>query len=79
MWANFRALVGIFSQSIGPSLAIWADPVQLSSCAAEIFHPDACGGASMGAQGHPHAWCNYTHMQGDDGPGRVCHYVAILI
>ena len=28
--ANFRALVGIFSQSVGPSLAIWANPVQFS-------------------------------------------------
>jgi hypothetical protein len=26
--ANFRALVWIFSQSVGPSLAIWANPVQ---------------------------------------------------
>jgi hypothetical protein len=28
LWANFRALIGIFSQSDGPSLAIWANPVQ---------------------------------------------------
>ena len=28
MWANFRALIGIFSQIIGPSLASWANPVQ---------------------------------------------------
>jgi hypothetical protein len=28
LWANFRALIGIFSQSIGPSLAIWVNPVQ---------------------------------------------------
>ena len=29
MWAdNFRALTGIFSQIFGPSLAIWANPVQ---------------------------------------------------
>ena len=27
-WANFRTLVGIFSQIVGPSLAIWANPVQ---------------------------------------------------
>ena len=38
LWANFRALVGIFSQSIGPSLAIWADPVQFSS-----KEPFSCG------------------------------------
>jgi hypothetical protein len=31
LWANFRALIGIFSQSVGPSLAIWANPVQFSS------------------------------------------------
>jgi hypothetical protein len=24
VWANFRALIGIFSQRVGPSLAIWA-------------------------------------------------------
>jgi hypothetical protein len=30
LWANFRALIGIFSQSVGPSLAIWANPVQFS-------------------------------------------------
>ena len=27
-WANFRNLIGIFSQSVGPSLAIWVNPVQ---------------------------------------------------
>ena len=31
MWANFRVLIGIFSQCVGPSLAIWANPVQFSS------------------------------------------------
>ena len=30
MWANFRALIGIFSQTVGPSLAIWVNPVQFS-------------------------------------------------
>ena len=30
--------------------------------------PDACGGPTMGQNGRPHAWCNYTHEQGDDGP-----------
>ena len=30
LWANVRALIGIFSQSVGPSLAIWANPVQFS-------------------------------------------------
>ena len=30
LWANFRALPGIFSQSVGPSLAIWANPVHFS-------------------------------------------------
>jgi hypothetical protein len=28
LWANFRDLIGIFNQSVGPSLAIWATPVQ---------------------------------------------------
>ena len=30
LWANFRALIGIFSQSVGPSLAIWANPARPS-------------------------------------------------
>ena len=30
LWANVRALFGIFSQSVGPCLAIWANPVQFS-------------------------------------------------
>jgi hypothetical protein len=30
LWANVRALVGIFSQIVGPILAIWANPVQFS-------------------------------------------------
>jgi hypothetical protein len=28
LWANFKALIGTFTQSVGPSLAIWASPVQ---------------------------------------------------
>ena len=28
--ASFRTLIGIFSQSVGPNLVIWADPVQFS-------------------------------------------------
>ena len=31
LWASFRALIGmIFSQTVGPSLAIWVNPVQFS-------------------------------------------------
>jgi hypothetical protein len=30
LWANFRILTGIFIQSVGPSLAVWANPVQFS-------------------------------------------------
>jgi hypothetical protein len=30
LWANFKALIGIFSQRVGPSLAIWANHVQFS-------------------------------------------------
>jgi hypothetical protein len=30
LWANFKALIVIFSQIIGPSLAIWGNPVQFS-------------------------------------------------
>ena len=40
MWANFRALIGIFSQSVGPSLAIWANPVQFSFRCFELFGYD---------------------------------------
>jgi len=34
--------------------------------AGSLRSPDACGGPTMGSK--PHAWCNYTHEQGDDGP-----------
>ena len=27
LWANFRALIGIFGQSVGPSLAMWVNRV----------------------------------------------------
>jgi hypothetical protein len=30
LWAYFRARIGIFSQSVGPSLTIWASPVHFS-------------------------------------------------
>jgi hypothetical protein len=30
LWANFKTLIWIFSQSVGPSLAIWANPVRFS-------------------------------------------------
>jgi hypothetical protein len=36
LWANFMALIGIFSQSVGPSLAIWANPVQFSFHLTEV-------------------------------------------
>ena len=29
LWANFRARIGIFKQSVGPSPVIWANPVRL--------------------------------------------------
>ena len=38
LWANYRALIGIFSQFSGPSLVIWANPVQLS-----LREPDHAG------------------------------------
>jgi hypothetical protein len=31
LWANFTALIGMFCQSVGPGLVIWANPVQFSS------------------------------------------------
>ena len=37
-WANFEALIGIFSQSVGPSLAIWANPVQFSFVGRAVVH-----------------------------------------
>ena len=43
LWANFRDLIGIFSQSVGPSRAIWANRVQFSLdeavLAADQLHP----------------------------------------
>ena len=58
-----RPLVGIFSQSVGPSLAIWADPVQVSfmeaasrlCVAPSRVHGNAMGGGweSPGQGGHP--------------------------
>ena len=30
LWANIRALIGILSHGVGPSLAIWANLVQFS-------------------------------------------------
>ena len=41
LWANFRALIGIFSQTFGPSLAIWANPVQFSLVLSEVRHNHA--------------------------------------
>jgi hypothetical protein len=38
LWANFRALIGIFSQSVGPSLAIWANPLQFSLVTLRAIH-----------------------------------------
>jgi hypothetical protein len=38
LWANFRALIGIFSQSVGPSLAIWANPGNFR-CPAVLLAP----------------------------------------
>jgi hypothetical protein len=37
-WANFEALIGIFSQSVGPSLAIWVNPVQFSFVGRAVVH-----------------------------------------
>ena len=38
MWTNFRALIGIFSQTVGPSLAIWANIVQFSLLPLGVIH-----------------------------------------
>ena len=60
LWASFRALIGIFSQSVGPSLAIWADPVQFSFLNAPCRCPQETGlltpnGEELG--GMPTAMC----------------------
>ena len=43
LWANFRDLIGIFSQSVRPSRAIWTNRVQFSldeaALAADQLHP----------------------------------------
>jgi hypothetical protein len=50
LWANFMALIGIFSQSVGPSFGIWANPVHFSLSGeeegGELRNPTAapCGG-----------------------------------
>jgi hypothetical protein len=36
LWANFMDLIGIFSQNVGPSLAIWANPMQFSLLARHL-------------------------------------------
>jgi LSD1 subclass zinc finger protein len=41
LWANFRALIGISSQSVGPSLASWANPVQCSGRRRSALTPRA--------------------------------------
>jgi hypothetical protein len=38
LWAKFKALIGIYSQSVGQSLAIWANPVQFSLEASPPAH-----------------------------------------
>jgi len=37
LWAHFRALIGIFGQSVGPSLAIWVNPVQVLLLSPQII------------------------------------------
>ena len=46
-WANFRARIGIFSQSVGPSLAIWVNPVQ-NSFGALAQRPGRAHGVDVG-------------------------------
>jgi hypothetical protein len=61
LWANFKALVGVFSQSVGPSLAVWANSVQLSVYDSDWPQPiperiDAirgCGGAGVRGSHRP--------------------------
>jgi hypothetical protein len=43
LWANFRALINIFSQSVGPSLAIWANPVQFTLKASSLCRGHTTG------------------------------------
>ena len=49
LWTNFRALIGIFSQSLGLSLAIWANPVEFSLCA-----PDHLARLQLAEHGRRH-------------------------
>ena len=43
LWANFSALIGIFSQKFEPSLAIWANPVQFSCIVGVDAQLSYCG------------------------------------
>jgi hypothetical protein len=45
LWAKFKAPIGIYSQSVEPSLATWANPVQFSlvRCGLGYSHTDGIG------------------------------------
>jgi hypothetical protein len=52
LWANFKALIGIFSQFFGQSLVIWANPVKflLVGTQEKAFRPvrdDGCKPAAL--------------------------------
>ena len=77
LWANFRNLIGIFSQSAGPSLAIWANPVQFSSMLSSRRVPArviANGGA--GWHGAPPSSTATAGRPSNLGRGRGCHLDA---
>jgi hypothetical protein len=56
--ANFRAPIGIFSQSVGPSLAIWATPVRFSL--RQVEDKDALVSKLVELQASPGRW-NHSH------------------
>jgi hypothetical protein len=51
LWANFQALIGIFSQIVGPSLTIWVNPDTFRLWAADLYSGQfflRCGGGDGG-------------------------------
>jgi hypothetical protein len=49
LWADFNALIGIFNQSVGPSLAIWTNPAQFSLDGVAVARPPAGDCVSRGS------------------------------
>ena len=70
-WGNFKALIGIFSQIVGPSLTIWANPEQILLYRLTVRRPLWLSGSY-----HPQVLSGYilysgNGMQSDPTQNRV--------